>query len=415
LYENKTDTCCAKFRAFLAQRSFRQWFFKFTTWPPLSHIMKIALRRIAGPYAGFFVVFCLAVLGFWLLGGNVFSILLQRSRAYTPPPFLTWLSLASSLSAAVAFCVMPFSLFRIVRKRSDVPFGWVVLCIAGFLFLCGLSAFLGLLTVWFHGPMVIWSLVLTRLGTALLSVATLLILHAAVPRILKIPTREQWLALNNDLLHAEAHAEEKDKLLNAVSHELRTPLAPLLAALTELDQQVAPFDVPAIHDCIQILRKNILREARLVSDLVERLELPVAEPVAPPVSKKYSRPQRLLLVEDHADTLRTFARILRREGFEVQEASNISEAITSSRPGDLLLSDIALPDGDGRDLMRQLGARGIPGIAISGYGTAKDREEYKRAGFTESLVKPVDIKQLMSAIGRVTEAATNYESYSSKS
>jgi CheY-like chemotaxis protein len=368
--------------------------------------MKVALKRVAPLYAGFFVVFCLAVFLFWLLGANVFSILLQRSRAYTPPQFLTWLSLASSLSAAVAFCVMPFSLFRIVKQRSDVPFGWVVLCIAGFLFLCGLSAFLALLTVWFHGPIVIWSLVLTRLGTALLSVATLLILRALVPRILRIPTREQWLAVNNDLLHAEAHAQAKDKLLATISHELRTPLAPLLATLEELDQHLAPYDVAAVHDCMQVLRKNILREARLVSDLLDRLELPAPEPVPPLVSKKYSRPRRLLLVEDHIDTLRTFARILRRKGFEVQEASTISEAITSSRPGDLLLSDIALPDGDGRDLMRKLGARGIPGIAISGYGTAKDREEYRQAGFAESLVKPVDVNQLMSAIGRVTEAAT---------
>lgn len=368
--------------------------------------MKVTLKRVARAYAGFFVIFCLAVFLFWLLGANVFSILLQRSRAYTPPQFLTWLSLASSLSVAVAFCVMPFSLFRIVRQRSDVPFGWVVLCIAGFLFLCGISAFLGLLTVWFHGPMIIWSLVLTRLGTALLSVGTLLVLRALVPRILQIPTRAQWLALNNDLLHAEAHAEEKNKLLAAVSHELRTPLAPLLAALTELDQRVASYDDPAIRDCIEVLRKNILREARLVSDLIDRFELPTPEPAPLPVSRTYSRPRRLLLVEDHADTLRTFARILRRKGFEVQEASTVSEAISSWQPGDLLLSDIALPDGDGRDLMRQLGARGIPGIAISGYGTAKDREEYKLAGFAESLVKPVNVGQLMSAIGRVTEAAT---------
>ena len=368
--------------------------------------MKVALRRVALFYAGFFVLFCLVVLGFWLWGTDVFSILLQRSRAYTPPEFLTWLSLASGLSAAVAFCVMPFSLFRIVRRRSDVPFGWVVLCIAGFLFLCGLSAFLGLLTVWFHGPVVIWSLVLTRLGTALLSVATLLILRALVPSILKIPTREQWLALNNDLVRAEAHAEATNKLLAAVSHELRTPLAPLLATLTELNQHVAAYDDPAVHDCIQVLRKNILREARLVSDLIDRLEIPAPEPTPAPVARKYSRPRRLLLVEDHVDTLRTFARILRRKGFEVQEATTVSEAISSSRPGDLLLSDIALPDGDGRDLMRQLGARGIPGIAISGYGTAQDREEYKRAGFAESLVKPVDVGQLLSAIGRVTEAAT---------
>jgi CheY-like chemotaxis protein len=371
--------------------------------------MKVVPRRVVYLYAGFFGLFCLVVFGFWFFGTTVFAILLDRSRAYTPPPFLSWLSLASSLSLAVAFCVMPFSLFRIVRQRSDVPFGWVVLCIAGFLFLLGLSAFLGLFTVWFHGPLLIWSLVLIRVAAALLSVATLLILRALVPRILEIPTRAQWLAVNNELLRAEAQTEARDKLLATVSHELRTPLAPLLATLTELQQHLASHDNPDVHDCLQVLRKNIAREARLVTDLLDRLELPAPEAEAPSPLQQYrpsQSPRRLLLVEDHADTLRTFARILRHKGFEVQEAGSVSEAITSSQPGDILLSDIGLPDGDGRDLMRQLHARGVPGIAISGFGTAKDREEYKKAGFAESLVKPIDVGELLSAIGRVTQAAT---------
>ncbi|MBV9009032.1 MAG: response regulator [Verrucomicrobia bacterium] len=368
---------------------------------------RLVPRRVLYLYGGFFLAFFLIVFGFWLFGEQMFSSLLQRSRAYTPPQFLTWLSLAASVSIAVAFCVLPFSLFRIIRQRPDVPFGWIVHCIAGFLFLCGLSAFIGLLTIWFTGPLVIWSLVLTRVAAALLSVATLLLLRALVPRILEIPTRAQWLALTNELLRAEAQADAKNKLLASVSHELRTPLAPLLATLTELEQQLASLDCPAARDCIEVLRRNIHREARLVSDLLDKLELPAPEPESPPLPKKYTRPGRLLLVEDHLDTLRTFARILRARGFDVAETSTISEAIQCSRPGDLLLSDIGLPDGDGRDLMRQLSARGIPGIAISGFGTARDREEYRRAGFAESLVKPVDIDQVLNAIGRVTEAAVS--------
>jgi CheY-like chemotaxis protein len=366
--------------------------------------MKTVSRRVVLLYAIFFTAFCLAVFGFWFFGGNLFSLLVQRSKAYTPPPFLSWLSLASSLSIAVAFSFMPFSLFRIVRRRSDIPFGGVVLCIAGFLFLCGLGAFIGLLTVWFQGPMVVWSLVLVRLSAALLSVATLLILRALVPRILKIPTRTQWLSVNNELLRAEAQAQAKNKLLAVLSHELRTPLAPLMATLTELEEQVAPYNVPGVKESVAVIRKNLDREARLITDLLDRLEVPSSETEEPvPQSKKYPRPLRLLLVEDHADTLRIFGRILRRKGFDVREVSSVSEAINSSLPGDLLLSDIALPDGDGRDLMRKLRERGIPGIAITGFGSAKDREEYRQAGFAEALIKPVDIEELLVAIGRVTE------------
>jgi CheY-like chemotaxis protein len=187
-------------------------------------------------------------------------------------------------------------------------------------------------------------------------------------------------------------------------------LAPLLATLTELEQHVAAHEVAAANDCIQVLRKNIQRQARLVTGLLDRLEVPAPEPEQEPdrqpqpEPKKYPQPRRLLLVEDHLDTLRTFARILRQKGFDVQEATTVSEAISSSRSGDLLLSDIALPDGDGRDLMRQLRERNIPGIAISGFGSAQDREEYRRAGFSESFVKPVDIDELVGAIRRVTEA-----------
>ena len=372
--------------------------------------MKTVPRRVVYLFAGFVVLFFLAVLGFWYFGAGLFSDLLRRSRAYTPPQFLTWLSLFSGLAIAAAFCVMPFSLFRIVRRRSDVPFGWIVLCIAGFLFLLGVNSFIALLTIWFHGPLVIWSLVLTRVGAALLSVATLFVLRSLVPRILAIPTQQQWLALNNDLLRAEAQTEAKNKLLAVASHELRTPLAPLLATLTELEQHVASQNTAAAQEAIQVLRKNIQREARLVTDLLDRMEVPSpetesevdAEPQPQPEQQKYPAPRRLLLVEDHLDTLRTFARILRQKGFDVQEATTVSEAISSSRSGDLLLSDIALPDGDGRDLMRLLRARNIPGIAISGFGSAQDREEYRRAGFAESLVKPVDIDQLLGAIRRVT-------------
>ena len=370
--------------------------------------MKTIPQRVVVLFVGFVVLFSLVVLGFWYFGGSLFAALMERSRSYTPPQFLTWLSLFSSVAIAAAFCGMPFSLFRIVRQRSDVPFGWVVLCIAAFLFLCGITALVALLSIFFPNPLLLWAVILARVGTAFFAIATLFTLRSLVPRILEIPSQEQWLAINNELLRAEAETEAKNKLLAVASHELRTPLAPLLATLTELEQHIGSHNVAAANDCIQVLRKNIQRQASLVTGLLDRLEVPAPESESEPppdrASTKSSRPCRLLLVEDHLDTLRTFARILRQRGFDVQEATTVSEAIRASRSGDLLLSDIALPDGDGRDLMRQLRERNIPGIAISGFGSVQDREEYRQAGFSEFLIKPIDIDQLIGAIRRVTEA-----------
>ena len=364
--------------------------------------MEPELKKVVRRYAVFLVLFSITVALLYGYGANIFALLLHKSRAYTPPQFLTWLSLASSLSMAAAFCAMPFLLFRIVRERSDVPFGWIVLCIAGFLFLSGASAFIGLVNIWFHGPVAIWSLVLTHLGSAFLAVATLFILQALVPNILRIPTNAQWLNLQKDVIRAEASAEEKDKLLAAVSHELRTPLSPLLASLTELEHRVAPLADGELNDCVQVLRTNIQKEARLISDLIDRFEIPGADmpPDKPAATPDLPRP-RVLLVEDHLDTLRIFAKSLRRQGFEVHEASTISEALAAARRGDFLISDIALPDGDGCDLMQRLAPLGVLGIAVSGFGTSRDQERYRNAGFAEYFVKPVEVRQIVGAITRV--------------
>ena len=76
-------------------------------------------------------------------------------------------------------------------------------------------------------------------------------------------------------------------------------------------------------------------------------------------------------------------------------------------PFDLLISDIALPDGTGTELMTYLRAiSGIPGIAISGFGMNGDIEKSIDAGFAEHLVKPVKMENLEAAIDRVMAAAT---------
>jgi CheY-like chemotaxis protein len=66
---------------------------------------------------------------------------------------------------------------------------------------------------------------------------------------------------------------------------------------------------------------------------------------------------------------------------------------------DLLISDIGLPDGSGLELMRRLRERApIPGVAISGYGTAEDVAASEAAGFSVHLTKPVDIARLRAAV-----------------
>jgi CheY-like chemotaxis protein len=70
----------------------------------------------------------------------------------------------------------------------------------------------------------------------------------------------------------------------------------------------------------------------------------------------------------------------------------------------VLVSDIGLPDGDGYEVMGKVReTHSIPGIAMSGYGMDDDVRRSREAGFTEHLVKPIEITQLVAAIDRVAE------------
>jgi signal transduction histidine kinase/ActR/RegA family two-component response regulator len=126
-----------------------------------------------------------------------------------------------------------------------------------------------------------------------------------------------------------------------------------------------------------------------------------AATVAAPVA---SHALRILLVDDHHDTCIALEKLLVRRGHLVAAAHNVRSALEAAvrNQFDLVISDLALPDGTGTDLMMQLRAIcGIPGIAISGFGTNGDIEKSMQAGFAEHLTKPVNLEQLEAAMQRV--------------
>jgi signal transduction histidine kinase len=106
---------------------------------------------------------------------------------------------------------------------------------------------------------------------------------------------------------------------------------------------------------------------------------------------------RVLLVEDHADTLRVLSSILTKDGFCVRTAASVADArkLLDCESFDVLITDIGLPDGSGYQLMhaaRQ--SQSLRGIAISGFGMEEDVQRSMEAGFEHHLIKPIDAQQL---------------------
>ena len=119
---------------------------------------------------------------------------------------------------------------------------------------------------------------------------------------------------------------------------------------------------------------------------------------------KYNFPMRSLsvfLVENHEDTVRYMQLYLEQLSYKVCIASDMATALREIPEArcDVLISDIGLPDGDGWQLMEKLGDRRPPfAIAMSGYGTANDRERSRAVGYDHHLVKPFSPDALVTLL-----------------
>jgi two-component system response regulator RegX3 len=118
-----------------------------------------------------------------------------------------------------------------------------------------------------------------------------------------------------------------------------------------------------------------------------------------------SRGARILFVEDEPAIAEPFGRTLRREGFDVVAARSVSEARArfARQPPDLVLLDLTLPDGDGRDLCRELrGASQVPIIMLTARGTELDRVTGLEIGADDYVVKPFSGAEVVARIPRRT-------------
>ena len=120
---------------------------------------------------------------------------------------------------------------------------------------------------------------------------------------------------------------------------------------------------------------------------------------------RLGKARTILLVEDHADTANVFARMLRRDGFEVTIASTAAGAgeICNQKCFDLLICDLQLPDGLGNQVLNaaRATAPGTRGIVVSGHDNPSKLAEAKAMGFEEYFLKPIDYQALRETIARL--------------
>ncbi len=111
---------------------------------------------------------------------------------------------------------------------------------------------------------------------------------------------------------------------------------------------------------------------------------------------------RLLVIDDEPDLRTLYELSLLREGYDVDTAGSVAEALASlgARGYQLVITDMRLPDGSGLDLLRHLEdtRRSERAIVITAYGSAQNAVEALKAGAYDYLTKPVDLKLFRSIV-----------------
>ncbi|HET7339850.1 MAG TPA: PAS domain S-box protein [Methylomirabilota bacterium] len=123
---------------------------------------------------------------------------------------------------------------------------------------------------------------------------------------------------------------------------------------------------------------------------------------------------RVLVVDDQPDERQLFAVVLEEYDASVQTAGSLGEALKTLagwRP-DVLVTDIAMPDQDGYELLRAVRALGpqhggdVPAVAVTAHARVEDRDRALAAGFQLYVSKPIEPDRLVELVARLSGRAT---------
>jgi two-component system response regulator RegX3 len=116
----------------------------------------------------------------------------------------------------------------------------------------------------------------------------------------------------------------------------------------------------------------------------------------------------VLFVEDEPSIYEPFSKALTREGFEPVVARTAAKALELAEDGDfaIVLLDLTLPDGDGRDVCRALRrSSSVPILMLTARGTEADRIVGLELGADDYVVKPFSGGEVIARIRAILRRA----------
>jgi signal transduction histidine kinase/ActR/RegA family two-component response regulator len=220
----------------------------------------------------------------WLASSSGF---MPHGHCYLWQPATLWLNVGSDGLIAAAYYMIPIGLFYIVReRRATIPYPWILMMFAGFIFLCGTTHLIEIWTVWNPAYRMQGAV---KFLTGLVSIATMFALFKLIPQAMQLRSPQQLqrevdlrtseLAQVNDQLREQITARDeaqrrlreqdqrKDEFLATLAHELRNPLAPIRHAVKILETEAAEPEQQRLSK--SVIARQAHRMALMLDDLLD--------------------------------------------------------------------------------------------------------------------------------------------------
>src|SRR5216684_875289 len=148
---------------------------------------------------------------FWpgLAGRILATSFLPHLYCYLRTPWLVWTHVTADSLIGLAYVAISGTLaYLVYRARRDIPFHWMFLAFGLFIIACGATHFMEVVTIWI--PVYVLSAAV-KVFTALVSVATAVLLPFTVPRVLTLIQNAKVSEQHKRLL------EQSEKRIRAIT------------------------------------------------------------------------------------------------------------------------------------------------------------------------------------------------------
>ncbi|MEZ4705252.1 MAG: hypothetical protein R3A11_08720 [Bdellovibrionota bacterium] len=142
---------------------------------------------------------------------------MPHGHCYYWKPGLVWLHVLSDLVIAVSYFMIPLILVYFILKKKTLPFYRVFYMFGLFILCCGTTHVMQIWTLW-HPTY--WLSGTIKAITALVSIATAIILIPLIPRVMSTTTPEEIVRLNEKLMDEIEKRKETEKKLAHRAREL---------------------------------------------------------------------------------------------------------------------------------------------------------------------------------------------------